>query len=387
MNIIQQKITADASYENYLNAAKNIPKRAHAFNKTNAQDTLIIPVVVHVIWNTNAEKVSLQQVQSQIRILNEDFLKMSGTNGFNTHPKGANTHIKFALAVRDPQDQPTTGVIYTQTVKTIFDPFNEGELMKFASQGGADAWPRDSYLNLWVCNMAGGILGFASFPGEPANADGVVIEYRAFGDIGSAEAPFDLGRTATHEIGHWLGLFHIWGDDEFEVDNCSFDDAIDDTPLQALPTSGCPSGTRTDACSPNAPGIMYQNYMDYSNDNCMNIFTMDQSDVMTDVMLNERIQLKNSLALIPVGTYVSHTKINDVQVIPNPSNGFISLKTDKYFGELYFELYDLTGKKLIERTMIYDNKMDLSSIESGLYFLRLSDGNNNVSVEKISLIK
>src|SRR5205085_7351896 len=141
--------------------------------------------------------------------------------------------------------------------------------VKYTANGGHDAWNRDQYLNIWVCDLSGKI-GYAQFPGGPAATDGVVIDYQAFGTLGTASIPFHLGRTATHEIGHWLNLRHIWGDA-----NCG-DDLVADTPTQQTDNGGCPSFPHV-TCSNGPNGDMFMNYMDYVNDNCMNMFTAGQS--------------------------------------------------------------------------------------------------------------
>jgi pregnancy-associated plasma protein-A len=143
--------------------------------------------------------------------------------------------------------------------------------VKFKSQGGVDAWPSDAYLNLWVCSLGGGLLGYAQFPGGPAATDGVVILNKAFGTTGTATAPFDLGRTAVHEVGHWLNLRHIWGDTE----DCSGTDFVADTPNAQHPNFGKPSFPHI-SCSNGPSGDMFMNYMDYVDDDSMVMFTAGQ---------------------------------------------------------------------------------------------------------------
>jgi hypothetical protein len=150
------------------------------------------------------------------------------------------------------------------------------------------------YLNIWVCELENNVLGFASFPGTIANSDGVVINYKAFGRFKNTIAPYNFGRTATHEIGHWLNLLHIWGDDNGA---CSNDDAISDTPKQANSNTRCPSFPKTDACTDTAPGIMYMNYMDYTDDKCMSFFTNRQVERMKLALATSRHSLVASNGL------------------------------------------------------------------------------------------
>ena len=249
-------------------------------SRISAADSVItIPVIVHVLWNATEENITDEQVKSQLDVLNEDF------GAFNSNiadvpgvwqPLVKDSKIRFVLARKDPSGNPSSGIIRVNTPVSAFginDP-----LIFSSADGGSDAWPRASYLNFWVCNLADNVLGFASFPSSSNSEDGVVINYRAFGRIGpETKKPYNLGRTTTHEVGHWLGLVHIWGDD---AGACSNDDNIQDTPLQANSNTRCPSFPKTDNCSPVSPGIMFMNYMDYTDDKCMSFFTPGQSSVM-----------------------------------------------------------------------------------------------------------
>lgn len=224
--------------------------------------TVSIPVVVNVIYKTGSQNISDAQIQSQIDVLNDDFRRTNG-DADNTWSQAIDTNIEFCLASVDPDGNPTNGIRRKQTNKPSFSA-NDG--MKSSGQGLAP-WDPSSYLNIWVCNLSSGLLGYAQFPGGPAATDGVVIDYAYFGTIGTATAPFDLGRTATHEVGHWLNLRHIWGDG-----GCSVDDFVSDTPASDGPNYGCAEGHVS--CG---SVDMVQNYMDYSDDVCMNLFTEGQS--------------------------------------------------------------------------------------------------------------
>ncbi len=233
---------------------------------------LTIPVVVHVVYNTATQNISTAQVQSQIDVLNQDFHKLNAD--WTSTPSVwqslvADYQIQFCLASRDPNGNTTTGIVRTQTSTTSFV---DDDRVKYTAQGGNNAWPAGSYLNLWVCNLGGGLLGYAQFPGGPAATDGVVINYRYFGTIGTATSPYDLGRTATHEIGHWMNLYHIWGDDG---GGCGGSDNVNDTPNQGGEHYGCPNFP-TISCSNSPNGDMFMNYMDYTDDACMYMFTNGQ---------------------------------------------------------------------------------------------------------------
>ena len=232
----------------------------------------VIPVVVHVVYKTNAQNISDAQIQSQIEALNRDFRKTNpdvASLPAVFQPLAADARIEFELATTDPQGNATNGITRTQTNAA---GFSDDDSVKSAATGGADAWPADKYLNLWVCQLTDNLLGYAQFPGGPAATDGVVILHTAFGTTGSAAAPFNLGRTATHEIGHWLNLRHIWGDDGT---GCNGDDFVGDTPNQAGANTGMPAFPRV-TCNNGPNGDLFMDYMDYTDDAGMFVFTSGQ---------------------------------------------------------------------------------------------------------------
>lgn len=274
-------------------------------NKRLAPLDLTVPVVVHVLYNKPDQKISKQQVLSQLTVINNDF---TGRNAdINTVPApfkplvAPDLGVRFSLALRDPDGNPTDGIKYYETTITAF---GSDDNVKFKALGGADAWPSDQYLNIWVCNLGEGLLGYAQFPGGAAATDGVVINYTAFGTMGTAKAPFDKGRTLTHELGHYLGVFHIWGDDNGA---CNGSDEMDDTPNQAGSNGQCPTFPHV-SCSNGPHGDLFMNYMDYVDDKCMVMFTKDQSVRMRSTLFNVRSSLFSSAGLLD-----TNTKINDAQ--------------------------------------------------------------------------
>jgi hypothetical protein len=235
-----------------------------------------IPIVVHVVYNASAENISSAQINSQIAVLNKDYrAKNPDKSKVPAIWKGLVTdvNVQFALAKKDPQGNPTSGITRTQTTRTSF---GSNDSVKSAATGGADPWPTDRYLNIWVCTLGGGLLGYAQFPGGPSATDGVVILNTAFGTKGTATAPFNLGRSATHEIGHWLNLRHIWGDTE----HCEGTDFVDDTPNAQQPNFGKPTFPHV-SCNNGPNGDMFMNYMDYVDDDSMFMFTSGQVARMT----------------------------------------------------------------------------------------------------------
>lgn len=254
-------------------------------------ETLTIPIIVHIVHNGEGvgqgTNLSAAQVQSQIETLNEDFRRKPGTPGYNTDPRGADIEIEFCLARLNQQGQ-TMAEPGIDRVNGSKANWNRNDIENILKPG--TIWDPDKYFNVWVLNFSSSesLLGYAQFPSlstlagipdnSPRNTDGVVIAYRSFGNALKGnfpimQAPYNQGRTLTHETGHWLGLRHIWGDA-----NCG-NDFVDDTPPQASESRGCQVG-RTSCGSVN----MVENYMDYSDDACFNIFTKGQKARMRTVM-------------------------------------------------------------------------------------------------------
>lgn len=256
-------------------------------------EVIKIPVVVHVVYRKTAQNISNEQIASQIGILNEDYRALNADvssvpSAFQ--PLVADARIEFALACRDPEGKPTNGITRTKTRKRAF---KTNDAVKFSARGGHDAWPRDKYLNIWVCKLTGGLLGYAQFPGGPAATDGVVTTHTAFGDTGTATVPFNKGRTATHEIGHWLNLRHIWGDDCPGTNQCDGSDFVADTPNQECANYGCPTFPHI-SCDNGPNGDLFMNYMDYTDDACMFMFSKGQSTGMDGALDGPRLALLSS---------------------------------------------------------------------------------------------
>jgi hypothetical protein len=262
-----------------------------------SRSVITIPVVVHVIYNTSEQNISDAQVQSQIDVLNEDYARLNADASqtpalFNNIV--ANCEIQFCLAKTDPFNQATSGITRKQTTASSF---SIGSSMKYAATGGVNAWPSSNYLNIWVCNMANQVIGFATLPGTTIPAeDGVVITYKHFGRTGNVQTPYHKGRTATHEVGHWLNLIHIWGDDENSSNTCLGTDQVEDTPNQGSFHFGCPSSPSI-SCS--NTGDMFMNFMDYTDDACMNAFTVGQKNRMLATLNSFRNLIQSSLACQP----------------------------------------------------------------------------------------
>ncbi|WP_255594352.1 M43 family zinc metalloprotease [Pontibacter sp. HSC-14F20] len=250
------------------------------------QATITIPVVFHVVYKTGSENISEAQVRSQLEVLNQDFRRLN-SDTTNTpdyfQPLAADSRIEFCLAIVDPNGNPTSGITRTQTAKESFNYFSDQ--IKSSSNGGVDAWDTRLYLNIWIGNLGTSSIGYASSPDASPERDGVVLHYRTVGAAPHNNSlwAYNQGRTATHEVGHWLGLKHIWGNGM----TCNDSDDIDDTPNQLTQTDGCPDGI--DVSCDNGPyGNMWQNYMDYSDDACMSLFTKGQAAYMQGILQSAR---------------------------------------------------------------------------------------------------
>jgi hypothetical protein len=349
---------------------------------------ITIPVIVHVLYHSPSENISDQQVLSQIAVLNRDYRKLNADTALIPRyytSMAADCGIQFALAQLDTSGHATTGIVHKRTDVPIFDIYDR---IKSSAKGGDDGWDRDRYLNIWVGNMTAGILGYSSMPGAPKEIDGVVIQYTAFGTLGTAQAPFNLGRTATHEIGHWLNMIHIWGDAD-----CG-DDAVDDTPPQHGANRGNPSGIKL-TCSNGPYGDMYMDYMDFTDDIGMHMFTNGQRDRMRTLFAEGGARY----ALLSSDALSSTTGVNgqapplssaaedipELSIYPNPARGAITVTiTDgSRIGSL-LEVYSLTGQKLMSaRVGQFSLQLDVSMLAGGVYFIRINGGKPNM----IKLVK
>jgi hypothetical protein len=288
-----------------------------------------IPVVVHLVYNPSIPESNIHDslIYSQIQILNEDFGRYNADTS-NTRDIfdsiAVNVGVQFCLSSVDPNGNPTTGINrVSSTTSHFLTPFNNS--VKSAAAGGADPWPADQYLNLWICDMSFNgspfVLGYAQFPGDDPATDGVVIQYNYIGRTNDPNtAPSNLGRTTTHEVGHWLGLRHVWGDGD-----CTMDDFVCDTP-DAVDQSNFDCNLSANTCDDlgnsfwglSNPPDMVENYMDYSADACMNMFSRGQRDRMWSFLSTDRIGLfsSNGCGGEPLNAYTTLTH--------NPCQGFIS---------------------------------------------------------------
>jgi hypothetical protein len=313
------KRMTDAQFETWINPLVKKQKEMRIASKT-AATIIVIPVVVHVIHNGQAvgtaPNISDAQVESQITVLNEDFRRLSGTNGYNSSNVGADVEIQFKLALQDPNGNPTNGIDRVNFGQSSWSLDDIETTVKPAT-----SWNPSLYLNMWTVAFSNSNdLGYAQFPdasgldgldfsGGNANTDGVVSGYSVFGSKNhpdgstfTLDKTYNLGRTMTHEVGHWVGLRHIWGDTTCGDDFCG------DTPVHHKANYGCPQ-TILDC---NSLGFeMVQNYMDYTDDSCMNIFTQNQKDRIRVIMDNaaRRSSLKTSTKANPITLFANDAEV------------------------------------------------------------------------------
>lgn len=334
--VYAQRTCATQEYARLI-SKQNINKTPQISNnqkiKTSAlksTSVITIPVVVHVIYKTAEQNISDLQIKSQIDVLNEDF---AGENANRAQIPDAwknlagDMEFRFALAQRDSDGNFSNGITRTFTMN---DQFFVGNDMKFDSTGGHAAWPAASYLNLWVCNLSNNILGYAQFPGNDPLTDGIVITTDAVGRTGFLQSKYDLGRTMTHEVGHWLGLLHIWGDN-----NCG-NDQVNDTPVQKTANNGCNIYPKISCCNGNnncnsPDGDMFMNYMDYTDDKCMMLFTAGQRIKMINELNLFRSALINSQGNTPTGLFSNDLEISGInspsgQICDDDFNSSVALK-------------------------------------------------------------
>jgi len=344
----------------------------------------IVPVVVHLIWNTPQQNLCDAQIRSQIDVLNEDYHRLNADTVNTPGPfkqLGGDANIHFVLANRDPQGNKTTGIIRSYT---DYEDFPVGGDVKFTATGGQDEWNPNWYLNIWVCNLEGSILGFATLPGTAnPGEDGVVIATKAFGwQSYDPSGKYNLGRTTTHEVGHWLNLLHIWGDDG---GNCSQDDEVADTPEQGDYTFDCPDFP-VKSCSNGPNGNMFMNYMDYTDDRCMNIFTKGQIDRMQAALDTLRPGILTSPGYVNDGDSADglNNKLKaGIIIAPNPFVDEFDIHVRlKNISNLEVEVFDVSGKLVLNK-QFNDCQCEIFHIDAkkltpGIYIARVKSAEETV---------
>lgn len=384
---VDAKTEENNAYYERLNQEIQAIISAKNLRRSAVEEKLRIPVVVHIIHNNNSgviggegnPNLSDERVFSQIRILNEDFGKKPGTPGYNEHPAGADMGIEFFLATIDPDGAPTTGITRTYSSRRSFSVYTDLELLSSLAY-----WDSSKYLNIWVTRFSGGIIGYASMPmadfpgldirGESEYTDGIFVDHSVFGPNPNDEI-YAMGRTTTHEVGHWLGLIHTWGDRRCGTDYC------DDTPTIEFANLGNSCDDIFSYCDGVEVRNMIENYMDYSPDRCMNIFTRDQKNrARAIVQLSERRRklLENAVIFNPIeepllvnilGNPVENHLI-EIRVFVNQPKDYELLLADNW-GRI---LYRNTFQNSMSRTI----QIPSDKISKGVLNLRVHAGSDTV---------
>ena len=379
-------------FENWL--APRVAEMKKLLSSTSNKKTVIkIPVVVHVIHSgqsisNTARNITNERVLSQITVLNQDFRRMAGTRGYNTNPVGADIEVEFCLATVTPTGNATDGINRVNLGSTTWSSYNVENILKPQT-----IWDPTKYLNIWVCQFGGdllGVLGFAQYPQSSGlsglagpytvSTDGVIIDWRAFGSNdyvgGTYFQDIDKGRTTTHEVGHYLGLRHIWGDNNSCVVNAtdSNNDYCLDTPAQNTENYDCFSAY--DSC-PNSPGLdMKENYLDYTNDTCMNVFTQDQKVRMLTVLQNSprRASLTTSNVCTPVLASSEFSVAKEgLSIYPIPVKDYLTIDAKKGVKVVSYSIVNALGQQIVRKDVKSnaDLKISKSVLGTGIFVITI----------------
>lgn len=313
---------------------------------------------------------------------------MLGTPGYNTNDVGADVEIEFCLAQVDPNGLPTNGIDRVNLGQSSWGESNIENTLKPST-----IWDPTQYFNIWVCNFGSdlsGVLGYAQFPSSSglsgvsnnagsADTDGVIIGYEFFGSSniypqGNYSYPYDEGRTTTHEIGHALGLLHIWGNN-YNNNACSYSDYCDDTPASNGPNSSC---SQHYSCT---SYDMIENYMDYTNDACMNTFTQNQKERILAVMENSprRASLKTSTVCQATAGREDFELLNGINLYPNPTQGVLNIAVANNELPDSYIIYNNLGQTMANVKVTSDTNLSIntSDYSSGIYFISIEKGNES----------
>jgi hypothetical protein len=383
MDVLKRDLQNNPTMQQVLDAQEaSTAQYLATFDQHKTRSSINIPVVIHVLHAGEAigsgANISDAQILSQLDAMNEDFNKLNGDSLKSNHPfyaVTANPQIHFCLATVSPTGAVTTGIKrYNMQANSVSD-FDMDNTIKPQT-----IWNKDKYLNIWVCNVTGqtSILGYATFPGSGSSStDGVVILTTAFGYVGNVTAPYNNGRTTVHEVGHWLNLRHIWGDNQ---PNCG-NDQVTDTKAASAPNFGCPTFPyhANNGCGADGNGEMFMNYMDYVDDNCMVMFTYGQKARMWATLTGSRASLQTSNGCGGVAAGIRDISNNQkIYILPNPAHDVFEIHTDNNSTFYSINILNASGQvvKQIKNKLAFNGVIsaDISGFIPGFYTVQLNDG-------------
>lgn len=390
-----RKFTTQKVHRRLLEEDKSISVRRQNIERKTAKHVteskeVTIPIVFHIVYSSEEEKVSEQQVRTQIQALNRDFSNLEykiqhpadTLEGFSK--LAVDTEIRFCFAGETPNNKTTSGITYTYIPK---QSWIDNDAIK-NKKDGVSPWKPDRYLNVWVASLDG-TSGYAQMPGGPDKTDGIVIDYRYFGIGGTSVSPYDQGKTLTHLVGSYLGLYELWSEDNY----CN-DDYVTDTPIHSSPNFGCPGYEHVSLCLGNVVE-MTMNFMDNTDDNCQYMFTAGQKIRMQANLSKGGAREKLAISDITIACklegdfYESMVQVDQnnqprnvfspfsVEVFPNPTQGKIQLKIfTNQSGSGTIEGFSVLGDRLFfrkEEWMKGQNNLtvDSEAWESGTYYFRI----------------
>lgn len=387
---IKERMDADPTFamhhKEVMDFIHNPDNQQTLFRQPNTPTIVVtIPVVFHVLYKNATQNISDAQINSQLDVLNKDFRKLN--TDFNTvvpavfRPFGADLEIVFCKATRTPTGATTTGI----TRKSVSTSFNFENSYYAAS--GEPAWDTTKYLNIWIGRFNdSGLLGFAYPPSAAGeNYDGLCIGDQFFGTSGTASAPFNKGRTATHEIGHYFGLYHMWGDsnDDTVCGTAQNSDQADDTPATYSYYDGCPTfPSNTYACTTTANGSMFMNFMDYVDDACMAFFTAGQKTITQNTLAGPRLSLLTSNGCATLGLN-EFEAIQAIAIYPNPVSQYFMITSPQVeIDEV--EVYNALGQLVKTQKLTQTNNIiNIEQLEIGTYYLRIYSQGTFLKSDKI----